>query len=153
MNIKVKTSVNAEGSFIIRHFNRDLFEKLNPPFPKVKLIRFDGSKKGDVVALELNFIFFKQRWESLITDDGEDESSHYFIDIGVKLPFFLSEWTHRHIIKKTDNGSLIVDDINFRSYNLIFTFLMAPLIYFQMVFRKPIYRSYFNRLGSGQASA
>ena len=74
---------------VVEGFNESLFLKLNPPFPPVRLLQFDGCKKGDVVSLELNFILFKQQWISLITNDQTGEDYFQFIDIGEKMVAFL----------------------------------------------------------------
>src|SRR5690606_38365524 len=109
MRLKFTTRVNQDYRSVMQGFTKELFVKLNPPFPPVRLIRFDGCKKGDIVSLEFSFIFFKQRWESLIVEDHLTEEEFYFIDEGRKLPFFLKHWRHKHKIVKSKRGSKIVD--------------------------------------------
>ena len=70
-----------------------LFNKLAPPFPRAKLLRFDGSTTGDVVEVELQFGLFKQRWQSLIVEHGQDSQSIWFVDEGKQLPFFLKSFS------------------------------------------------------------
>lgn len=118
--------------------------KLNPPFPPVRLIRFDGSETGDVVSLELNFILFKQTWESLIVEDNLTDREFYFIDEGCKLPFFLKYWRHKHRIVKNGQGAEIVDDITFRSPFWVIDFLLYPVLWLQFLYRKPVYKKYFS---------
>ncbi len=60
MKITLRTPVAASLPAVWRGFDEPLFEKLSPPFPPVELVRFDGSHEGDVVSLELNFIFFNK---------------------------------------------------------------------------------------------
>jgi hypothetical protein len=91
MKITLSTQVDQDFLKVKEGFNVDLFSALNPPFPPVKLLRFDGSKKGDLVSLELNFLFFKQVWTSDITDDHTSAKGFYFIDEGKKLPFFFEK--------------------------------------------------------------
>lgn len=143
MKIKLTTHVAQNYKAVMEGFTEDLFLKLNPPFPPVKLLRFDGCKKDDVVALELNFIFFKQQWVSLILEDGLDEKEFYFIDSGTKLPFFLHYWRHHHRIIRRAQGSKIVDDITFRSPFLIMDVLLWPVLWLQFLYRKPIYKKIF----------
>lgn len=143
MNIQIKTKVPASLEKVKEGFTQDLFLSLNPPFPPVKLLQFDGCKKGDKVKLELNFIFFKQLWVSDIVDDRQDKNSWYFLDIGVQLPFFLKKWRHHHGVEKAPSGSIIIDDITFSTGTILTDILMYPLLYGQFLYRKPIYKKIF----------
>ncbi|MFP4096126.1 MAG: SRPBCC family protein [Cyclobacteriaceae bacterium] len=145
MKIKVSTQVDQDYKSVMKGFDRELFLKLNPPFPPVRLLRFDGCKKGDVVALQLNFFLFKQEWISLITEDGLNEHEFYFVDEGTKLPFFLSYWKHRHRIIREGAQSRIVDDISFRSPLRLLDMLLWPVLWLQFLYRKPIYRKIFRK--------
>lgn len=142
MKIYLKTEVSGNYLTVFQQFDRKLFEALAPPFPKPLLLRFDGSKQNDQVHIQLVLPFgIKQDWVSLITEDGQDETLAWFVDEGIKLPFFLSKWKHRHIIeKKTENSSYIIDDIEFSSP---FVFLLYPVLWLQFAWRKPVYRRYF----------
>ncbi len=144
MNIRLQTSVNQSAKEVWTGFNKDLFLKLSPPFPKVRLLQFDGSIKGDRVGLELNFGIFKQKWISDITDNGENDKEIYFVDQGTVLPFFLKKWKHRHILLKKDTGSDIIDEIYFTTGYLLTDLLMYPGLYLQFLYRKPIYRKFFS---------
>lgn len=145
MEIKIGTKVAQDYLQVKAGFDESLFKKLSPPFPPVKLLRFDGSARGDIVSLELNFIFFKQRWTSLITDDQTDEKEFYFIDEGTELPFFLRYWRHKHRIIKEESGSLILDEISFKSPFLLMDYLLYPALFVQFLYRKPIYRKIFKK--------
>lgn len=149
MNIKISTKVNASLTKVKSGFTQDLFLSLNPPFPPVKLLQFDGCKKGDKVALELNFILFKQQWVSDITEDAEDDQKWYFVDQGVKLPFFLKKWEHRHLVERRGDKSEITDDITFSTGYIFTDFLFYPALLGQFLYRKPIYRKIF--LGKDRA--
>jgi predicted tellurium resistance membrane protein TerC len=144
MRIVLKTPVNQRAIDVWKGFNKDLFLKLSPPFPAVKLLRFDGSTKGDQVGLELNFGLFKQKWISDITANGENDREIYFVDQGVKLPFFLKKWKHTHIITKLGEHSEIVDDVNFSTGTLLTDLIMLPGLYLQFLYRKPIYKKFFS---------
>jgi hypothetical protein len=48
-------------------FDADLLKKLSPPFPQVRIVRFDGCQTGDIVTLELNLVLAKPLWTSKIT--------------------------------------------------------------------------------------
>ncbi len=143
MNIKISTKVNQSLLKVWEGFNLELFSKLAPPFPPVVVKEFGGCLKGDKVHLELNFILFKQDWISDIVDQKRTESEIYFIDEGTKLPFFLKYWQHRHRLVKDKQGTLIIDDITFKTPTILTDFLFYPLMYLQFLYRKPIYKKVF----------
>ncbi len=129
---------------VISGFDEKLFLLLNPPFPPVRLRRFDGCRKDDMVELELNFLLFKQTWVSEIVESAEEEGGFYFVDVGRKLPFFLSKWRHRHSIRQKAGGTEITDDIEFQTGTLLTDGLFYPILWLQFLYRKPIYRKVFN---------
>lgn len=143
MKINIQTHVQQDYLKVKEGFNQSLFTKLSPPFPPVKLLRFDGSQKGDYVTLELNFIIFKQRWTSEIIADMTNDQEFYFVDKGVELPFFLKEWQHKHRIIKSGNGSIIRDEITYKSGVSILTLMLYPALFLQFLYRKPIYKKIF----------
>lgn len=143
MKITIETHVEQGYLEVKKGFDKTLFTKLSPPFPPVKLIRFDGSTTGDLIILELNFIFFKQNWTSEIIEDRTDEKEFYFVDKGVELPFFLKKWTHRHRIIKDGENAIIRDEIEYKAPFLILTWLLYPVMLLQFAYRKPIYKRIF----------
>lgn len=145
MEIKIKTSVGQDYLSVKEGFQASLFKKLSPPFPPVKLIRFDGSENGDIVSLELNFILFKQKWVSKITEDRTTEEEFYFIDEGIELPFFLKSWKHKHRIINTSEGSIIQDEISYEAPFKLLTWLLYPGMILQFAYRIPIYRKVFKK--------
>ncbi|MBD0260611.1 MAG: hypothetical protein ICV83_33250, partial [Cytophagales bacterium] len=54
-------------------------------------------------------------------------------------------WRHRHEIRQHGTGSLIVDDVSFRSPNRLLDWLLYPVMYLQFAYRKPVYRRLFGR--------
>ncbi len=145
MKIKIQTHVNQHYLEVKSGFNESLFKKLSPPFPPVRLIRFDGSSKGDLVTLELDFFVFKQKWTSKIVEDVTNDHEFYFIDQGIDLPFFLKSWQHKHCIMQSGNGSIISDEISYEGPTGVFTYLLYPALYLQFWMRKPIYRKIFKK--------
>lgn len=143
MYIKITTRVNQNYRLVMEGFDQKLFEKLNPPFPPVKLLRFDGSRKGDIISVQLNFILFRQQWTSLIVEDGLDAKEAFFIDEGIKLPFFLTYWRHWHRVIKDGQHALIVDDIHFKTPFRLLDYLMYPIMWLQFWYRKPVYKKVF----------
>ena len=145
MTIKISTKVNSDLKTVIRGFDQKLFLSLNPPFPPVKLLRFDGCKKGDQVTLELNFLLFKQTWISKIVDDRLEENQWYFVDEGKKLPFFLKTWTHKHLVNRIDEQALIIDQIQYSTGTILSDLLMYPVLLLQFLYRKPVYKRVFSK--------
>lgn len=143
MKLTLRTKVKGNYKNIMSRFDLKLFEALKPPGVKMEVIKFTGSKKGDVVELE--FLFpLKSKWISDITADDIDEQQAYFIDEGRVLPFPLRHWQHKHIVEKIDEDhSWIIDDINFSTgFKFIDPLLYLPLL-ISFYPRKKIYRSYF----------
>lgn len=144
MKIRITTDVKKDYLAVAAGFNLDLFKALAPPFPKVTVQRFDGCITGHQVWIQLNIFGFKQQWNAKIVEHGQTDAQWYFIDEGTTLPFPLRYWRHRHIIQKTDSGSIIIDDIEFRTPLKILDFLFYPLFWLQFAMRKPIYRKIFS---------
>jgi ligand-binding SRPBCC domain-containing protein len=143
MKLKISTEVGQSLPQVIAGFNEELFQKLSPPFPKVILKRFDGSLKGDIVSLQLDFFVFKQIWTSEITSSISTSQKFEFVDKGIELPFFLKSWQHRHTILLDKGIVSIVDDIDFSSSFRFFDYLLYPVMYLQFFLRKPIYKKVF----------
>ncbi|RDB02879.1 SRPBCC family protein [Runella aurantiaca] len=144
MKLILRTTVQQSYLQVWKGFDETLFRRLSPPFPPVRVVRFDGCLKGNMVELELNFFLFKQLWTSKITEQQGNAEEFFFIDEGVKLPFFLSYWRHRHRIIKDGEHTIIVDEIDFRTPFILTNYLFYPLLYGQFLYRKPIYRKVFS---------
>lgn len=139
MRVVLKTEVDQSMEKVFRAFDQKLFSYLLPP--GAKLLRFDGSKKGDIVQLKLPLA---GEWISKITEDYESENKCYFIDQGVKLPFPIKKWTHQHIIHKAENNrSIIEDNMEYSSGFKLLDVLIYPFLYAAFAPRKKQYKSYF----------
>ncbi len=145
MKITIQTTVNQSFRQVWAGFDESLFKRLSPPFPPVRVVRFDGCLAGQVVDLELNFILFKQNWTSHIIEQQETATEIYFIDKGTKLPFFLSFWQHKHRIIQQGEGAIIADEITFETPSILTNYLMYPLLWIQFLYRKPIYKKVFDK--------
>jgi ligand-binding SRPBCC domain-containing protein len=143
MKINIQTKVNQSLPNVWKGFNLTLFKKLSPPFPPVIIKEFGGCMKGDKVHLQLNFLLFKQDWISDIIDQQNTDSEIFFIDEGTKLPFFLSAWHHKHRLVKDGSGTIIIDNITFKTPTILTDYIFYPLMYLQFLYRKPIYRKIF----------
>ena len=145
MRLIVTTRVEQPVREVFAGFTRELFLRLNPPFPPVVLERYDGMTPGDEVHLLLKFAGRYQRWISRITERSTSDEECYFVDEGSTLPLFLKRWHHRHIIRREGDGSAIVDDITFAAPHPLLDVLPYPLLWVQFMYRKPIYRRVFRR--------
>lgn len=143
---EVSTTVQASLEKIEQNFTADLFAQLNPPFPPVKLLRFGGNEAGAEVELEMNFLFFKQRWISRITTAERTETKWFFIDEGIQLPFFLRSWKHLHLVEQGTSHSKITDRISLSGPAWLPDFLLVVLFKALMLYRKPVYRKVFGEL-------
>jgi ligand-binding SRPBCC domain-containing protein len=144
LRVAIHTPVQQDFLSVYRKFDQDLFLALAPPFPKFKLLRFDGSQPGDRVAVELNFGVFRQTWTSLITASKVTEQEAYFIDQGQQLPWPLKFWQHQHLITSNPAGGAIIHDlIQYRTAFWLLDWLLYPFMRAQFSYRKPIYRRYF----------
>jgi ligand-binding SRPBCC domain-containing protein len=145
MRITLRTRVQQPAERVFQQFDRPLLERLAPPFPVARLVRYDGQLPGHEVHIRLHFGLFTQTWHSRITPNrAEGPTEWFFEDVGTRLPFFLRAWTHRHIVRALPNGSSeIVDAVTFRSP----WYTPAPLVWLALwgmfAYRQPIYRRVF----------
>ena len=148
MHLLLHTRVAQPPARVLAGFNRSLFEQLAPPFPKTNLLRFDGSHPGDVVDMELVVGPKRWRWTSLIVDEGElPDGTRYFVDEGQQLPAPLRFWRHRHLVAPDARGagSVITEDITYRTGSRVLDVLLYPAMWAQFSWRKPTYRRVFGR--------
>ena len=95
-----------------------------------------------MVEVELRLPLFPQRWLSEITDESHIPGQlHQFMDVGVKLPFFLSSWKHEHILQQVGKDVQIIDRIQFEGRLPFASVLIYPQIRSVMRYRIPIYKS------------
>jgi ligand-binding SRPBCC domain-containing protein len=145
MHLRFSTPVTAPVSAVWDGFTRELFLALSPPFPPVRLLRFDGCKQGDEVHLELRFGLRNERWESRIVEESHSPEASLFVDEGTRLPFFLKTWRHEHRIEATETGALIVDQIEYSAPFHMLDYLLWPTLWLQFRYRRPIYQRHFGK--------
>lgn len=122
-------------------FDEKLFTYLLPP--GAKLIRFDGSKKGDVVHLQLPGV---GEWISNIIYHEEGDTSCHFVDVGVKLPKPIKNWKHKHYVHADGEYSIIEDNMEFSSGLKLLDFALFPFMYMAFLPRIRQYKRYFKKL-------
>jgi len=140
MNITLKSKVENSLENVHNGFDGELFKYLLPP--GAKLIAFGGSTKGDIVHLNLPIA---GEWISEITEHGETENTRYFIDEGIKLPFHLKTWKHKHLLHREGNTTVIEDNMTFSTGNFIMDCLFYPVLLLSFLPRVWQYKSYFKQ--------
>ena len=145
MRVVLRTPVPQTPGQVMAGFTRALFVALAPPFPKLRVLRFDGCRTGDKVEIELDTLIKRLPWTSLITDDGVGpDGTHFFVDEGQTLPPPLRYWRHQHRIEPGPaGGSVIVDDLEYRTASRWLDALLYPAMWAQFAWRQPIYRRWF----------
>ena len=147
MELILHTQVNGNYRALLDRFNRALFLELAPTFPKLRLLRFDGSQPGDWVEIELVLGPFRQRWTSQITERQLTETEAWFTDEGAILPPPLKTWKHQHLVTKlSETESQITDHITFSTGNQLLDKLVFPILKAKFGARKPVYQRIFGRV-------
>ncbi len=150
MKIQIETRVNNSLPEVRSRFNRELFEKLAPPFGTMRLDRFDGCAKGDEVHLTLSLAgMLPSRWVSVITENTEGPDFFSFVDEGKTLPPPLSFWRHNHRVEALPAGGCLVrDEITYATGSPVLDFLLRPFFYAMFWLRAPVYRRELGQPGS-----
>ncbi|MBY0517941.1 MAG: hypothetical protein K2P81_13610 [Bacteriovoracaceae bacterium] len=140
MKILLQESVNQSVPVVFKGFDQKLFEALTPRPLRKKMMRFDGCKVGDKLEISMA----TGTWIGVITERVETDKESYFVDVGEKLPFPFKKWRHRHIVRRGESKTLIIDDIEYHTFFIgVDLLLFAPLwVFFKL--RHPVYRSYFS---------
>jgi len=140
---RIQTPISASMREVWAKFDKSLLLKISPPFPKVDIRRFDGCLQGDEVELEINIFSLKILWTSHITESKETPEEIYFIDEGRIVPFGIQSWKHVHSIISTGKDSCIVEDfVTYRTKFTILDYLLFPMLWGMMLYRKPFYQKY-----------
>jgi ligand-binding SRPBCC domain-containing protein len=146
LQIILKSTVKGNFKAVIARFDRNLFEALKPKGAKMEIVEFTGSRKGNKV--HIRFVWpFKANWISDIIADGSNDKEAFFIDEGRVIPFGIKFWQHKHVVRFiTNNTCEIIDDINYRGVNKLWTLLLYPALYIGFYPRKNIYKKYFGSI-------
>jgi len=140
MRIVLKSTVNSSIKKVNANFDKELFKYLLPP--GAKLIEYGGSSKGDIVHLKLPIA---GTWKSKITDNGQNDERIFFVDEGVKLPFPLKRWKHKHILHKKGRSTVIEDNILFSTGFILSDLFVYPFLYLAFAPRIKQYKKYFGK--------
>lgn len=140
---RIQTPIAASMEHVWAQFDKSLLLKISPPFPKVNIRRFDGCLKGDEVELEINLFGLQILWTSHITESAETPEKIYFIDEGRIVPFGIHTWKHVHSIIATGKDTCLVEDfVTYQTKFTILDYLLFPMLWGMMVYRKPFYQKY-----------
>lgn len=107
------------------HLLPDAFERLIPPWEKVKVLqKADISEIGSQTILETKlFGFFSVRW---IAEHTKYDPPRMFEDVQISGPF--AEWRHRHIILPHEKGAILKDEIEYEPPFSIIGKAVAPTL-------------------------
>jgi hypothetical protein len=107
------------------HLLPDAFERLIPPWEKVRVLqKADISKIGSRTIIESKlFGFFKVRW---IAEHTRYEPPRMFEDVQISGPF--KRWRHRHVVLPHAEGAILKDEIEFEPPGSVFGKAVAPVL-------------------------
>lgn len=145
MKFQLRTVVPGNPKAVFERFDRELLVLLSPPGMKLDLRRFDHPPLvGGRVQIEVKMLgLVKHYWDNAFTEYHVSESECYFVDEGLKMPFPIKYWRHKHLIIQHESGSEIVDDISYKTGFFLSDWLLFPIVWLQFLYRKPIYRKFF----------
>ena len=129
-------------SNVIKSFHDRKFVEFLISLQPVKINSWDGIENG--MEASFSFWFFGWRNMKVIHDNYESSETHlHFEDIGVELPFGLSNWHHHHIVQAYEDGVVITDKIKLESKNYLKMYLVYPIMVFPILARRISYRIWF----------
>lgn len=142
--IMVRSAVNAPFTTVVSHFNRSLLEALSPDLLRLRILQYDGQLPGNRFCMQLGPSFLGVEWEGVVTASGSTPGTYWFEDVGVRLPFPLKCWKHRHIVRKSEHGTVIIDIIYFSSGFVLLDWFLFPFLLSMFKARTKKYRAFFN---------
>ncbi|GGK89318.1 hypothetical protein ACD591_18465 [Rufibacter glacialis] len=145
MKLHLQIPVAQPYQVVLEGFTVDLFKALSPPFPRLKILRFDGSFPGDRVEIALQIGPVRQRWTSLITEREVREQEAWFVDEGQELPAPLTYWRHKHLITQHNGHSIIHELIEYRTRFRALDLLLYPVMSAVFGQRKAVYQRFFGK--------
>jgi len=105
-----KTLINTTPKELFNfHMDFKNVKVITPKDIKVEILeKPDNLKEGEIIKVKSTKMFISQLWEVKVTKIIENKE---IIDVAIKSPF--SFWKHRHIFKKTIEGTELIDEIEF----------------------------------------
>lgn len=127
-------------------FTDRLLAALSPPFVKPVTQLYEGNRPGHQLRFSLHTPLGTQTWTGKVTEEQISETEIYFVDEGLEMPFGLIYWRHKHRLLKTVEGTRIRDEVQFRTKNSLLSVLLFPVLWFQFLYRKPMYAKTIKRM-------
>lgn len=140
--IQVKTEIKATDlKKVFYAFDEALFDYLTKK-ATLKKIKYEGNQLGDEIHLQMT-LPWKSIWITKITEINFTDTECYFVDEGSVLPFGLTTWKHKHIIRKKSSTQLEIEDlITLNTNNKLLTMLYYYVFKFQFKGRRKDYKTY-----------
>ena len=144
-NQKVKLKgVNISNA--IKSFHDRSFVEFLISLQPVKINSWKGIENGKEASF--SFWFFGWRNMKVIHDNYNSSETHlHFEDIGLELPFGLSNWHHHHIVQAYEDGVVITDKIKLESKDSLKMYLLYPIMVLPIFVRRLSYRIWFYKQG------
>ncbi len=120
-------------------FDFSFLSELSPPMMKPEAVVYEGNRPGAKIHFRLKTPFGKKDWKGEINGYGETPDEIWFSDEGKEIPFGIKTWHHKHRLIKTEYGTKIRDEVEVTFKNALLTPLLAPGIWLQFLYRKPLY--------------
>jgi ligand-binding SRPBCC domain-containing protein len=140
--IFVSSSVKVPYSKVVTGFNQQLLEALSPAWMNLRILKYDGQQPGDCFIMQLGTKPFSARWEGKVIAAGSTPGSFWFEDVGIQLPFPLKFWKHRHVIRKSGTGAVIIDIVSFHTGSSLLDWICYPLFRAMFTARRKKYQQY-----------
>ncbi|WP_368504684.1 hypothetical protein AB3N04_03140 [Alkalihalophilus sp. As8PL] len=81
-------------------------------FPTITLHSNPLTSEGNTIQMKIGVGPIKANWHSYIE---EVKPLEYFIDVGVKVPFSIHSWRHKHAFVSLPNHTLMKDTVEIQS--------------------------------------
>jgi ligand-binding SRPBCC domain-containing protein len=132
---KTKLSIKKEVAWL---FFNDIHNLVRiTSFPRITIIKNEGTKKDSITELDLDFFLFQKKWVLTYVDVKEGD---YFIDRSDSVPFPLKSWQHTHLFESVGGETMMIDKVKFESYAPVF--LVKLFLYFMFKGRQRALRKH-----------
>ncbi len=121
-----ESNINAAPERVFAfHALADAFERLIPPWENARVVqKADITQIGSRAIIEQKiFGVIPARW---VAEHTRYEPPKMFEDVQIAGPF--KSWRHRHIIKLTETGAILRDEIEFEAPFWIFGAFAVPFV-------------------------
>ena len=129
--------VNIQDVYSVFDFR--LLAALSPPMMKPEAKLYEGNKHGDQLHFLIRTPIGRFPWKGKVTEENISENEIYFVDEGIEMAFGMRAWKHKHRLIKTNEGTLIRDEVFFDTKNPVLKYVLLPGVWMQFLYRKPLY--------------